>query len=163
MNILLEPAARPVIGHRGNRAHAPENTIESFAQAIAAGADAIEFDVHVSADGIPVVHHDKTIARTTDVSGEVARMTFAELKRADAGANYTNDGGKTFPYRGAGHRIPSFEEVVDAFPEIPLLIEIKAPLAATGVRRIIEQRKAVDRVVVDSFRAEALRPFHDSG
>ena len=160
---LLDPDARPVIGHRGNRAYAPENTVESFAQAIALGADAIEFDVHVSADGIPVVHHDPTLSRCTDGEGQIARMTFAELRNADAGARFTKDGGKTFPYRGMGHRIPSFEEVVDAFPTVPLLIEIKAPLAATGVRRIIEQRKAQDRVVVDSYHGGALKVFAGSG
>jgi glycerophosphoryl diester phosphodiesterase len=158
VNILLDSAARVVVGHRGNRAHAPENTIESFAQAVAAGADAIEFDVHISADGIPVVHHDPTLNRTTDGSGEIGRMPLAELRRVDAGARFTKDG-KNFPYRGAGHRIPRFEEVVEAFPSIPLLIEIKDPLASVQVRRIIEERNAVDRVVVDSFKPGALRPF----
>ena len=162
MNILLEPSRRLVIGHRGNRAHAPENTIESFAQAVAAGADAIEFDVHLSADGIPVVHHDPTLTRTTDGTGEIARMNFADLRKVDAGARFTKDG-KTFPYRGAGHRIPRFEEVLEAFPAIPLLVEIKDPLAATEVRRIIEQHKSTERVVVDSFRSEALRVFDGSG
>ena len=162
MNILLDTAARPVIGHRGNRAHAPENTIESFAQAIALGADAIEFDVHLSADGIPVVHHDPTLMRTTDGHGEIARLTFGELRAVDAGSRFTKDTGKTFPYRGMGHRIPSLEEVVEAFPTTPLLIEIKAPLAATQVKRILEQRLAVERVVVDSFRPEALRVFAGS-
>lgn len=162
MNILLDPAARAVIGHRGNRAHAPENTIESFAQAVALGADAIEFDVHMSADGIPVVHHDPALARTTDGTGEIARMTFADLRRADAGARFTKDGGKTFPYRGMGHRIPSFEEVVEAFPTMPLLIEIKAPLAATEVRRTLEQRRAGHRSLVDAYDGEALKIFAGS-
>ena len=162
MNILLDSAAKLVVGHRGNRAHAPENTIESFAQAVAAGADAIEFDVHISADGIPVVHHDRTLTRTTDGTGEIGRMDFSELRRVDAGAKFTKDG-KNFPYRGAGHRIPRFEEVLEAFPSIPLLIEIKDPLASVQVRRIIEERKAVDRVVVDSFKPGALRPFAGSG
>ena len=162
MSILLDAAARPVIGHRGNRAHAPENTIESFAQAVAAGADAIEFDVHVSADGIPVVHHDPTLDRTTDGSGEIARLTWTALRRVDAGAKFTKDG-KNFPYRGAGHRIPRFEEVVEAFPSTPLLIEIKAPLASVEVRRIIEERKAAERVLVDSFRPGALTVFRNSG
>ena len=151
-----------MVGHRGNRAHAPENTIESFAQAVAAGADAIEFDVHVSADGIAVVHHDPTLMRTTDGTGEIARLNYDALRRVDAGANFTKDG-KTFPYRGAGHRIPRFEEVVEAFPSTPLLIEIKDPLASVPVRRIIEEKKAIDRVVVDSFKPGALRVFEDSG
>lgn len=163
MNILLEPGARTVVGHRGNRAHAPENTIESFAQAVALGADAIEFDVHMTADGIPVVHHDPAIMRTTDGTGEIARMTFEELRKVDAGANFTKDGGKTFPYRGAGHRIPRFEEVVEAFPATPMIVEIKAPLAATGVLEILTRRNATDRVLVDSFKPEALRVFAGSG
>ncbi|MEO8576677.1 MAG: glycerophosphodiester phosphodiesterase [Gemmatimonadales bacterium] len=162
MNILLEAGARPVIGHRGNRAYAPENTIESFAQAVSLGADAIEFDIHVTADGIPVVHHDATLTRTTDGTGEIARKTFAELRELDAGARFTADGGKTFPYRGKGHRIPRFDEVLDAFPSTPLLIEIKAPLAATGVRKLIESHKAESRCLVDAMDDRAVRVFADS-
>jgi glycerophosphoryl diester phosphodiesterase len=162
MNIILDPEARPVIGHRGNRAHAPENTIESMAQAVAAGADAIEFDVRVSADGIPVVHHDPTPIRTTHGTGLHERLTFAQLREFDAGANFSKDGGKTFPYRGKGHRIPSLDEVVEAFPTTPLLIEIKTPLAALGVRNAIERHRAEDRCLVDSFTPHALRIFADS-
>jgi glycerophosphoryl diester phosphodiesterase len=162
MNVLLDPAARPVIGHRGNRAFAPENTIESFAQAVTAGADAIEFDVHVSADGIAVVHHDPTVERTTDGRGAIERLVFDELREFDAGANLTLDGGKTFPYRGKGHRIPSLDEVIEAFPTTPLLIEIKTPLAATAVRIAIEDHKAQERCLVDSFSSDALRIFEGS-
>ena len=162
MNILLEAEARPVIGHRGNRAYAPENTIESLAQAVAAGADAIEFDVRVTADGMAVVHHDPTVDRTTDGRGEIARMTFAQLKELDAGANFTSDAGKTFPYRGKGHRIPSLDEVIEAFPSTPLMIEIKTPLAAVEVRAALERHKAEDRCLVDSLHGEALRVFAGS-
>lgn len=162
MNPLLDFNFRPVIGHRGNRAHAPENTIESFVQAVAAGADAIEFDVHVSADGIPVVCHDPDVSRTTDGTGEISRMTFAELRRLDAGARFTPDKGNTFPYRGLGHRIPSVEEVVEAFPSTPLLIEIKTLSAAAALRKVLESRHAEDRTVLDSFDSRALRFFTDS-
>ena len=162
MNPLLDLGFRPVIGHRGNRAHAPENTIESFAQAVAAGADAIEFDVHITADGIPVVCHDPDVVRTTDGTGEIAQMTFAELRRLDAGARFTSDGGKTFPYRGFAHRIPSAEEVIEAFPETPLLIEIKTKAASTALRKVVESRHAEERTVVDSFDGEALRAYTDS-
>jgi glycerophosphoryl diester phosphodiesterase len=162
MNPLLDLDFRPVIGHRGNRAHAPENTIESFSQAVAAGADAIEFDVHVSADGTPVVCHDPDVSRTTDGTGEISRMTFAELRRLDAGARFTPNKGNTFPYRGLGHRIPSVEEVVDAFPSTPLLIEIKTPSAAAALRKVLESRHAEERTVVDSFDSRALRFFSDS-
>jgi glycerophosphoryl diester phosphodiesterase len=163
MNVLLDASARPVIAHRGNRANAPENTVESFAQAVALGADAIELDVHLSADGIPVVHHDDTVMRTTDGRGEIARMTFEQLRRLDAGARFTKDAGRTFPFREKGHRIPSLEEVIEAFPVTPLLIEIKTPLAATGVRSVIESHKAEERTLVDSFSADALTVFEKSG
>ncbi len=162
MNVLIDPRCRPVIGHRGNRAHAPENTIESFAQAVAAGADAIELDVHISADGIPVVVHDPHVRRTTDGVGDVAHMTFAELRALDAGAHFTPDGGKTFPYRGQGHRIPSLDEAIEAFPSIPMLIEIKVPQAAAAVRGTIEARDAEERTLVDSMYPAALRIFSDS-
>jgi len=162
MNILLDPAAKPVIGHRGNRAYAPENTMESFRQAVALGADAIEFDVRLSSDGIPVVHHDPTVARTTDGTGEIARMSYVELKDLDAGASFTRDSGKTYPYRGAGHHIPKFEDVVEAFPSTPFLIEIKDPLAATGIREIIERQKAEWRCLIDSMNDIAVRHFEGS-
>lgn len=162
MNVLLDSAARPVIGHRGNRAYAPENTMESFAQAVALGADAIEFDIRLSADGIAVVHHDPTLTRTTDGLGEIARTDYVKLKDLDAGANFTRDGGKTYPYRGAGHRIPTLEEVIEAFPSTPFLIEIKDPLAAPLVREIIEKHKAEWRCLVDSMNDLAVRRFEDS-
>src|SRR5690242_21800762 len=73
--ILLDPRARPVIGHRGNRAHAPENTLESLQQAVALGVDAVEFDLRVSRDGALVVMHDETLERTTDGSGPIASKT----------------------------------------------------------------------------------------
>lgn len=162
MNVLLDPQARPVIGHRGNRAYAPENTIESMAQAVAAGADAIEFDIRLSADGIAVVHHDPTVVRTTSGHGAVERLTFAQLREFDAGANFSTDGGKTHPYRGKGHRIPSFDEVLEAFPSTPLLIEIKTPLASVAVRQAIEKHKAEERCLVDSLSRDALKIFADS-
>lgn len=162
MNILVDPKARPVIGHRGARAHAPENTVESFAQAVAAGADAIEFDVRITSDGVPVVFHDPRVSRTTNGTGEVARLTFAELRRLDAGACYTRDGGATFPYRDMGHRIPSLDEVVEAFPSTPLLIEIKDWLASDGVRDSIERHTAADRCLVDSYDSRAVRAFDGS-
>jgi len=162
MNPLLDLNFRPVIGHRGNRAHAPENTIESFAQAVAAGADAIEFDVRITSDGIPVVCHDPDVARTTDGTGEIERMTFAELRRLDAGARFTPDGGKSFPYRGLAHRVPSAEEVIEAFPVTPLLIEIKTPSASAALRKVIESKHAEDRTVVDSLDGDALRVYVDS-
>ena len=162
MNVLVDRSCRPVIGHRGNCAHAPENTIESFAQAVSTGADAIELDVRLTADGVPVVFHDPHVRRTSDGTGDVARMTFDELRVLDAGARFTPDKGGTYPYRGLGHRIPSLDEVLEAFPSIPVLIEIKTVDAAAATRRVIENRHAENRVLVDSVEAAALGVFSDS-
>jgi glycerophosphoryl diester phosphodiesterase len=162
MNVLIDRSCRPVIGHRGNCAHAPENTIESFAQAVGAGADAIELDVRLSADGVPVVFHDPHVRRTTNGTGSVAQMTFDELRVLDAGARFTADKGKTYPYRGLGHRIPSLDEVLEAFPSTPVLIEIKTVDAAVATRHVIENRQAENRVLVDSLEGAALRVFFDS-
>jgi glycerophosphoryl diester phosphodiesterase len=160
--IVLDRSCRPVIAHRGNRAHAPENTLEAFAQAVAIGADALELDIRVTAEGIPVVMHDPDVRRTTDGVGEVARMSFAEIRSLDAGARFTKDNGTTFPYRGKGHPIPSFDEVLDAFPSTPLIIEIKTTSAAQAVRRAIEAHHAEDRVLVDSLESATMNVFADS-
>ena len=114
--ILLDPLARPVIGHRGNRAHAPENTLASFQEAVALGVDAIEFDLRVSRDGVLMVFHDATLERTIDATGPFADRTAAELGRVDAGANFTPDGGRSFPWRGRGATVSTFDGIVESLP-----------------------------------------------
>jgi glycerophosphoryl diester phosphodiesterase len=156
-------SAHPVVGHRGNAAHAPENTMESFHQAVALGVDALELDVHLSADGHVVVIHDSTIDRTTDGSGRVDRLTLAELQRADAGARFTRDRGSTWPHRDRGITIPTLDEVMHAFPATPLLIEIKADAAARPTREAIERQGAKERCIVASFREVAMEAFRGSG
>jgi glycerophosphoryl diester phosphodiesterase len=74
-----------VIGHRGACAHAPENTLASFAKAAELGCAMVEFDVRLSADGVPVVFHDDTLERCTNGRGPVGRLTAVQLARLDAG------------------------------------------------------------------------------
>ncbi len=152
-----------MVGHRGNRAHAPENTLESFRQAVALGVDALEFDVRMSRDGEVVVFHDPTTERTTGVAGTVAARTLSELRVLDAGATFRADGARTHPYRGLGLHIPTLEEVLTGFPETPVLVEIKVAEAGAATRAIIERCRAAGRTVVASFVAEALHPFEGSG
>lgn len=159
---LLDTKALPVVGHRGNAAHAPENTLESFRQAVDIGVDALEMDVHLTADGHVVVIHDPTLDRTTNQSGRVDRFTLAEIRRADAGATYTKDG-RTWPYRGKGITIPTLDEVLGTFPAMPLLIEIKVPAASRPTREVIERHRAIDRCIVASFEEEAMEAFEGSG
>jgi len=98
---------RPVIiAHRGDSAHAPENTLAAFHLAIANRADAIEFDVKLSADGEVIVLHDQTVDRTTNGHGDVRNLSLAALRDLDAGAR--------FDARYRGERIPTLEEVFEA-------------------------------------------------
>ena len=160
MNVLLDPRQQPVIAHRGGGARAPENTIEAMRLGLAAGADALEFDVRLSADGEIVVIHDATVDRTTNGSGAVERMTAAELQSLDAGFRFNGVSPK--PETPGEYSIPRFEEVLLAFPETPLLIEVKAPLAAAGTRLLIEKHRAEERCLVDSFSSTALGVFRGS-
>lgn len=146
-NPLLARDVRLVVAHRGASAEAPENTLESFRLGLVQGADALELDVHLSADGVPVVIHDPDLRRTTDRAGQVAHLTVAELQAADAGARFTADGGRSFPYRGQGVRVPTLEEVLLAFPATPLLVELKTPLAQDAVHQLLQRHDAYARVV----------------
>jgi glycerophosphoryl diester phosphodiesterase len=158
--ILLETTAHPIIGHRGASAEAPENTLPAFLLAIEQGVDAIELDVHVTADDIPVVMHDPTVMRTTSGEGAIATMSFRRLREVDAGARFTPDGGATYPYRDTGVRVPTVEEVLTAIPaDMPMLIEVKAIHAQWALRRVLERFKAAPRCIVAAFEAGSLNAF----
>lgn len=152
--ILLDPLARPVIGHRGNRAHAPEETLAALLDAVALGVDALEFDVHVSADGQLVLFHDPTLERTTNGRGAVARHSLAELQRLDAGYRFTTDGGQTFPWRDRSAHIASFDEAIETLPpHLPFIIEIKTAAAAGPLHAAIARHDLARRVIVAGFDA----------
>jgi glycerophosphoryl diester phosphodiesterase len=159
MNPLLDPDARTVIGHRGASGLAPENTLQSFALALEQGADALEFDVRVTSDGVPVVLHDPTLARTCDRREPLESLSAQIMAEADAGFHFTLDGGASWPCRGKRIGIPTVVEVLERFPETPLLIEVKEVRAAAPLAQLIREREATGRVVVASFFEEALRPF----
>jgi glycerophosphoryl diester phosphodiesterase len=159
MNQLLDLTQRPVIAHRGASGSAPENTLEAFQMAARLGADAFELDVHLSADGVPVIIHDPTLERTTGRQGSIAGQTLAQLREVDAGARFSPDGGRTFPFRGAGLVIPTLAQVLEAFPDMPLLLDIKEPRAQAAVRRVLLEKGAAGRCVLASDQAEALTLF----
>jgi glycerophosphoryl diester phosphodiesterase len=162
--ILLDPLARPVIGHRGNRAFAPENTLESLLEAVALGADALEFDLRVSRDGQLVMFHDATLERTTDGHGPIDRHSVAELKRLDAGAQFTRDGGRSFPWRGRGVSVSTFDEVMEALPRtMPCIIELKTPAATEALRQAVRRHGIGQRIIVAGFDPQATRPLRGAG
>jgi glycerophosphoryl diester phosphodiesterase len=161
VNPLLDLDARPVIAHRGASGLAPENTMPAFELAAQQGADAFELDVQLTADGAPVVLHDDLLDRTTDRAGPVAALTLAELRAADAGARFTPDGGRTFPFRGTGVRVPTLGEVLWAFPRMPILVELKHAAAQEAVRRVLQQEDAIPRCVAAAADPAALALFRE--
>jgi len=103
---MLNTFSHPIIfAHRGASAYAPENTIAAFELAIEQGADAIELDVKLSADGQVVVIHDPTVDRTTGAHGRVKDMTLEELRALDAGSFFSE--------KFKGEKIPTLEEVFE--------------------------------------------------
>lgn len=110
-------------GHRGTRALLPENTLESFDYAVRLGVDALETDVQMTRDGVPVLCHDSTVDRTTDGSGVIRQFTLEQIKEFDAGARFGNG-----EYAGKGYRIPTlneFCEFMTSHRDILLNVEIK--------------------------------------
>jgi len=108
-----------VIGHRGAAGSAPENTLESIRRARQLGARWVEFDVKLTADGMPILMHDDRLDRTTDGRGQVARTSYAEIAKLDAGRWF----GSAF----AGARVPRFEAVIELLLKLDLAanVEIK--------------------------------------
>jgi glycerophosphoryl diester phosphodiesterase len=159
MHPLLHPGRHPVVGHRGASGAAPENTLASLDLALAESAEVLEFDVHLAADGVPVLLHDPSLDRTTNQSGPVRARTSTELSAVDAGYRFTPDGGASFPWRGRGCGIPTLREVLERYPHTPILLELKSVEAAEPVRRLLEELQAQERTVVASFLEPALAPF----
>lgn len=138
-----------VFGHRGAAALAPENTLASFALALALGADALELDVHSTRDGVVVVIHDPDLNRTTNGSGLVSQHTWHELRQLDAGCRFTRDG-HDFPYAGQGIGVPTLEAVLRRFPLACCNIEVKQhdPPMVEEIVRIITRLNAPGRVLL---------------
>jgi glycerophosphoryl diester phosphodiesterase len=147
--------------HRGASARAPENTLEAFRLAVEAGAGGLELDVRMTRDGEVVVIHDATVDRVTDGSGAVAGMTLDEVRRFDAGYSFSPDGGRTFPYRGRGVRIPTLAEVYEEFPDAYVNADIKEaqPEAEEAVLSVIQDAAAEGRTLVASTDHAVLRRF----
>jgi glycerophosphoryl diester phosphodiesterase len=130
---------RPLVfAHRGGMALGPENTIPAFDAGMNAGADGLELDVHLAADGVVVVHHDRTLERTTRGSGPIAARTAAEL---------------------AALNVPTLRDVLRRYPAARVIVEMKENSAALGhaVAADVRAADAVDRVCAAGFGATAVR------
>ncbi len=139
---MLEEVRFFVVAHRGASAYEPENTLRSVRRALEIGADAVEIDVRLSADGVPVVIHDETVDRTTDGTGRVAEMTLDDLRRLDA---------------GQGEGIPTLEEILDEVRGRAILfVELKVDEAALPSLRLVRDVGMLDEVLFISFSQNAL-------
>jgi len=158
---LVDPDHRVVIAHRGASADRPENTMGAFELALDHGADALEMDVQVSADGVPFIVHDRSTGRTADVDVPVEASTAAVLREIDAGHRFTVDGGHTHPWRGRGVLLPTLSRVLERFAAVPILLELKSTRGQAEVRRVLDRHEARRHVVVASTLHGALRVFRD--
>lgn len=153
-------ADRPlVVAHRGGAALAPENTLAAFDPAVAMGVDGLELDLHRSRDGHLVVCHDPTVDRTTDGSGRISDLQLGALRELDAGHAYSPDGGRTFPFRGRGVRIPTFEEVLARYDGVRLAAELKSAdvPSAREAAAAAASAGALDRLCLGAFAPRPVR------
>lgn len=153
---LLRENRPLVIAHRGGDGLWPENTMHAFERAAKMGADILETDIHVTADGVPVLIHDPTADRTTDGRGPIKSFTFRELKKLDAGYRRTPDGGKTFPFRGKGITVSSLEEAFAALPDSCWNIDIKHPSFVRPFCRAVLKSGMKDKIIAASFHTVTL-------
>lgn len=131
-----------IVAHRGGAGEAPENSMEAFRKAITSGCHGIECDVHLTKDGIPVVIHDASIARTTGKEGLVREMLFEDLRNISL-----IEGGS----------IPNLEEILDLCEgTIILQIELKSVGTTEKVNELIKSRDNYSNVCVTSFKTEFL-------
>jgi glycerophosphoryl diester phosphodiesterase len=153
-----------VIAHRGGARQWPAETLFAFEHAIKQGVDIIEMDVRATADGELVLMHNGTVDDTTGGQGRVDELTLAQIKSLDAGYTWTDDGGKTFPFRGQGITIPTLREVFEKFPDARMNIEIKQkkPSIIEAFAGLIREHAMQDNILVASFWDGAMDDFREA-
>jgi glycerophosphoryl diester phosphodiesterase len=121
-----------IVAHRGFSELAPENTVAALELALQAGADAVEFDLHTSADGTPVLLHDDTLERTTDGYGPVATLSLETLRDLDAGSWFSRD--------FAGEPVPPLAEALEAIGDRVgrVYAEVKGSRDPDDVRTMVD-------------------------
>ncbi|XP_056662551.1 glycerophosphodiester phosphodiesterase 1 isoform X4 [Monodelphis domestica] len=104
---VLKPRGRiSAIAHRGGGHDAPENTLAAIREVAKNGATGVELDIEFTADGVPVLMHDETVDRTTDGTGRLSDLTFADVRKLNPAANHRLK--NNFP----GEKIPTLKEAI---------------------------------------------------
>jgi glycerophosphoryl diester phosphodiesterase len=142
-----------LVAHRGGAALAPENTFPAFDRAAALGAEAIETDARLTADGVVVLFHDEETARLTGEPGTIEARTLAAVGTLDAAFSFSPDGGASHPLRGTGVRVPTLGATLARYPRMRLNVDAKSedPALAEALAREVVAAGAVDRVCLGSF------------
>ena len=153
-----------VYAHRGAAAERPENTLVSFQRALELGADALETDVHLTADRAVVAIHDEDGARVAGVRRAIAASSLAEVKAWDAGYVFVDGRGER-PFVGQGHRISTLDEILGELPKVRVNVDLKAnaPELVERFLEIVRRHDAEQRVVAASFRRGPLRRLRAAG
>ena len=144
-----------VLGHRGASGYAPENTLAAFELGIQQGCHGFEFDVQLSRDGEPVIHHDWSVERTTDGTGDIRDLTFREIRNLDAG--------KWFSSEFRGQKIPARGEVLELIPGKMLLnVELKSrasdgPGLEEKVIAALREHGRLEKTIISSFNHLSLK------
>ncbi|HEX6559037.1 MAG TPA: glycerophosphodiester phosphodiesterase [Longimicrobiales bacterium] len=150
-----------LVAHRGGGGLKPENTLAAFLEADSVWrADMCELDVRATSDGHCVVIHDATVDRTTNGTGAVAAMTLAEIQSLDAGYRFSTDGGRSFPWRDQGFRVPTIEEVFAALPAMRFTVEVKIASAQVPLFKAIAEYQATERAIAAGERNAYRTLFH---
>ena len=154
---FFKSALPRIVGHRGSAGSHPENTLESFRAAVAAGVQYLEFDIHMTRDGEVVVAHDDHLNRMCGIDRRIPEMTYTEAAAADAGRMFTSDD-STFPFRDKGVRIPRLADVLAAFPKLRMIVEIKqvAPSVVAPALELIDRAAMRRNMLVASEHQQPL-------
>jgi glycerophosphoryl diester phosphodiesterase len=143
--------------HRGATAEQPENTMPAFRRALEIdGVDALEMDVHMTRDGVPVVSHDPGAERMSGVRAAWKDVDLAEARTFDLGAKFVDRAGRSFAGRGIA--IPTFEEVLVELPGVRINVDIKQrePSMVRAMLTLIRRLRAEERVTIASFHLSTL-------
>lgn len=146
---------RRLYAHRGAAAERPENTMPAFERAVEIGVDALEMDVQLTRDGHLVVAHDDSCARTTGAQLAWAAIDLADARRLDAGWGFVAPDG-TRPFAGRKICAPTFAEVLDAFPDHRINVDLKGARSVEAMLALVKARRAEDRVTLASFQLRTL-------
>jgi glycerophosphoryl diester phosphodiesterase len=153
-----------VIAHQGGDGIFPGDTMYAYEKAVELGADVLEMDAHITKDGEIVLMHDEKVDRTTDGTGLIEDLTLTELKQLDGAYQWSNDSGKTFPFRGQGIQVPTLRELFEKFPNMRYLIEIK--LTENPIDKplcqLIREHNMQEKVIIGSFHDEAMVKFRET-